>query len=81
MYRFGYIVASVAAVLLSAASVGAQTARSLFLKSDGKQVTKIFSESGNEYKTVGHHGPAVENAYMALRIYFNGAGEIRLVSY
>ena len=80
MYRFGYIVASVAAVLLSAASVGAQTARSLFLKSDGKQVTKIFSESGNEYKTVGHHGPAVENAYMALRIYFNDSGAIDVYS-
>ena len=80
MYRFGYIVVSLAVAMLSVSAAEAQTAKSLFLKSDGKQVTKIFSESGNEYKTVGHHGPAVENAYMALRIYFNDSGAIDVYS-
>lgn len=64
----------------SVLAVEAQTAKSLYLKSDGKQVSQIFSESGNEYKTVGHHGPAVENAYMALRIYFNDSGAIDVYS-
>ena len=80
MYRFGYIVVSLAVAMLSVPAAEAQTAKSLFLKSDGKQVTKIFSELGNEYKTVGHHGPAVENAYMALRIYFNDSGAIDVYS-
>ena len=73
---------AVAAVLICVASqsLKAQTAASLFLKSDGKQVTEIFSRSGNEYKTVGHHGPAVENTHMALRIYFNDSGAVDVYS-
>jgi len=34
-------------------------------------LTDIGSESGDLYKTIGHHGPAVENEWMALRIYFS----------
>lgn len=75
---------SIVIVIICALSLSqalcAQTARSLFMKSDGKQVPEIFSDSGNEYKTVGHHGPAVENAYMALRIYFNDSGAIDVYS-
>lgn len=74
------IVSCLAVMFCSVHVVDAQTAKSLYLKSDGKQVSQIFSENGDEYKTVGHHGPAVENAYMALRIYFNDSGAIDVYS-
>lgn len=56
----------------------AQTASSLFWRSDSLQVNEIVSETGNQYNKVGHHGPAVENSHMALRIYFNDTGAIDL---
>jgi len=34
-------------------------------------LTYIGSESGDLYKTIRHHGPAIENQWMALRIYFS----------
>lgn len=58
----------------------AQTACSLFWRSDSLQVAEIVSESGNQYNKVGHHGPAVENSHMALRIYFNDSGAIDVYS-
>lgn len=58
----------------------AQTASSLFWRSDSLQVAEIVSETGNQYNKVGHHGPAVENSHMALRIYFNDSGAIDLYS-
>lgn len=58
----------------------AQTASSLFLRSDSLQIKEIVSEQANMYKLVGHHGPAVENSHMALRIYFNDSGAIDLYS-
>ena len=58
----------------------AQTASSLFLRSDSSQVKEIVSEKADMYKKVGHHGPAVENSHMALRIYFNNSGAIDLYS-
>lgn len=48
------------------------TDNSLYMKSDKiTYLTDIGSESGDLYKTIGHHGPAVENEWMALRIYFS----------
>ncbi|WP_304197531.1 DUF4861 family protein [Flavobacterium alvei] len=48
------------------------TDTSLYMKSDKvTYLTDIGSESGDLYKTIGHHGPAIENEWMALRIYFN----------
>jgi hypothetical protein len=48
------------------------TDTSLYMKSDKiTYLTDIGSESGDLYKTIGHHGPAVENEWMALRIYFS----------
>lgn len=44
---------------------------SLFMKSDHKQVSSIESLTGDLYKTIGHHGPAVENEWMGLRLYFD----------
>ena len=67
-------------VIISAFCAEAQTAKSLFWRSDSLQVSEILSETGNQYKKVGHHGPAVENSHMALRIYFNDSGAIWLFS-
>jgi len=45
---------------------------SLFIKkSPEKQLTEVFSETGDMYKTLGHHGPAIENEFLAFRLYFN----------
>ncbi len=67
-------------VIISAFCAEAQTAKSLFWRSDSLQVSEIVSETGNQYKKVGHHGPAVENSHMALRIYFNDSGAIDVYS-
>lgn len=49
-----------------------KTDTSLYMKSDKiTYLTDIGSESGDLYQTIGHHGPAVENEWMALRIYFS----------
>ncbi len=58
----------------------AQTATSLFWRSDSLQVTEIVSETGDQYRTVGHHGPAIENSHMILRLYFNDSGAIDVYS-
>lgn len=44
---------------------------SLFMRADSLQKPEISAESGDLYSTIGHHGPAVENEWMALRIYFS----------
>ena len=67
-------------ILLVCVTASAQTAHSLFWRSDSLQVDEIVSETANQYKKVGHHGPAVENTYMALRIYFNDSGAIDVYS-
>ena len=67
-------------VLLASDYASAQTAKSLFWRSDSLQVAEIVSESGDQYRKIGHHGPAVENSHMALRIYFNDSGAIDLYS-
>ncbi|WPO77855.1 DUF4861 family protein [Flavobacterium sp. KACC 22761] len=49
-----------------------KTDASLYMKADKiSYLTDIGSESGDLYSTIGHHGPAVENEWMALRIYFS----------
>lgn len=68
---------TIASVLMHSMAI-AQTASSLFSRSDSLQVKEIVSEIGNQYNKVGHHGPAVENSHMALRIYFNDSGAIDL---
>lgn len=72
------IVGSLLAIM--AFSMNAQTDISLFWRSDSVQVSEIFSPEGDLYRKVGHHGPAVENDYMALRIYFNHSGSIDVYS-
>jgi hypothetical protein len=45
---------------------------SLFLKKDkSNYLTEIESESGNLFRKLGHHGPAVENRWLGFRIYFD----------
>lgn len=58
----------------------AQTDVSLYWKKEGQQRTEVTSLKGDEYKTIGHHGPAVENMYMALRLYYNNSGAIDVFS-
>ncbi len=58
----------------------AQTATSLFWRSDSLQVNEIVSQQAVQYSYVGHHGPAVENSHCALRIYFNDSGSIDVYS-
>lgn len=53
---------------------------SLFMRSDSLQQTEISAASGDLYKTIGHHGPAVENEWMALRIYFSDKAAIDVYS-
>jgi hypothetical protein len=43
-------------------------------------LTDIGSESGDLYKTIGHHGPAIENEWMGLRIYFSDKAAIDVYS-
>jgi len=45
---------------------------SLFMRADSTNyLSEVSSESGDLYSSIGHHGPAVENEWMALRIYFS----------
>jgi len=57
------------------------TDNSLYMKSEKiTYLTDIGSESGDLYSTIGHHGPAVENEWMALRIYFSEKAAIDVYS-
>lgn len=61
-----------AAGICSSARAENRTDTSLFMKSDSNAYqTEIQSKSGDLYLSIGHHGPAVENEWMALRIYFD----------
>ncbi|MCY1723060.1 DUF4861 family protein [Prolixibacteraceae bacterium Z1-6] len=53
---------------------------SLFMRSDSLQQAEISAESGDLYSTIGHHGPAIENEWMALRIYFSDKAAIDVYS-
>lgn len=58
----------------------AQSDVSLFWRKDSLQQTEIFSAEGDLYRLVGHHGPAIENKFMGLRLYFNHSGAIDVYS-
>lgn len=60
-------------VLLSALSVQAENRTDVSLKwKDGsEQKTEIRSETGDLFQQVAHHGPALENEWMGVRIYFD----------
>jgi hypothetical protein len=48
-----------------------ETDISLQWKDSNKQVAEISSKTGDLYTKVMHHGPAVENEWMGLRLYFD----------
>lgn len=57
------------------------TDASLYMKAEKiSYLTDIGSESGDLYSVIGHHGPAVENEWMALRIYFSDKAAIDVYS-
>lgn len=75
------LLAAIAAFsLMTSVNSVAQTATSLFWRSDSLQVNEIVSKQAVQYNFVGHHGPAVENSHCALRIYFNDSGAIDVYS-
>lgn len=76
LYSFFIILA----LLVVSNDLMGQTAKSLFWRSDSLQVNEIVSETGDQYRKIGHHGPAVENSHMALRIYFNDSGAVDVYS-
>ena len=54
---------------------------SLFLKSDSvNSLSTISSESGDMFKKLGHHGPAIENEWLGFRIYFDHKAAIDIYS-
>ena len=54
---------------------------SLFLNSDSsQQLTAIGSEEGDLFRKLGHHGPAIENEYLGLRIFFNSTTAVDVYS-
>lgn len=52
----------------------------LFMRSDSIQKSEISAKSGDLYNTIGHHGPAVENEWLGLRIYFSEKAAIDVYS-
>lgn len=72
----------IAALLFCSISFGQNnTDTSLYMKSEKiTYLTDIGSESGDLYQTIGHHGPAIENEWMALRIYFSEKAAIDVYS-
>ncbi|MGQ1891218.1 DUF4861 family protein [Thermophagus sp. OGC60D27] len=54
-------------------SINAQNMTDISLKWKGstQQESEIVSESGDLYQKLAHHGPAIENEWMGLRLYFD----------
>ena len=78
-----FVLILTAAALITAAACSRDvrhTYFSQFRRSDSLEVAEIFSPGGKEVNAVGHHGPAVENQFMALRFYFDGRGAIDVYS-
>lgn len=67
-------------VLMAQAQAQNKTDISLFMRSDSLQQAEISAESGDLYSEIGHHGPAVENEWMALRIYFSEKAAVDVYS-
>ncbi len=69
-----------AVVLIIQSQAQNKTDVSLFMRSDSIQKSEISAESGDLYSTIGHHGPAVENELMALRLYFSQKAAVDVYS-
>lgn len=69
--------------IVLAQTVGAQnkTDASLFLRNDSATyLNEVSSESGDLFNELGHHGPAIENDWLGLRIYFDRKAAIDVYS-
>lgn len=69
--------------LMQAGFLAAQnmTDVSLFLRSDSATyLNQVSSESGDLYSALGHHGPAIENEWLAIRYYFDKKAAIDIYS-
>ena len=54
---------------------------SLFLNSDRETyLDEISSETGDLFRKLGHHGPAIENEWLGLRLYFDKKAAIDVYS-
>ncbi len=78
MKRISIVLFAIALILQAQAQN--KTDISLFMRSDSVQQSEISAASGDLYTTIGHHGPAVENEWMALRIYFSQKAAIDVYS-
>lgn len=74
-----YLLILPALILFSCAPQN-NTEVSLFMRSDSLYISEIESESGDLFSTIGHHGPAVENEWLGLRIYFDFKAAIDVYS-
>lgn len=71
------------ALLLQGSLLMAQnkTDASLFLRSDSTTyLNEVSSESGDLYRALGHHGPAIENEWIGIRYYFDKKAAIDIYS-
>jgi hypothetical protein len=54
---------------------------SLFFRRDSaKYLNEVFSDSGDLFNLLGHHGPAIENEWLGLRFYFDEKAAIDVYS-
>ena len=71
------------ALLLQGSMLMAQnkTDASLFLRSDSTTyLNEVSSETGDLYRALGHHGPAIENEWIGIRYYFDKKAAIDIYS-
>ncbi|MDA3818711.1 MAG: DUF4861 family protein [Prolixibacteraceae bacterium] len=67
-----FIISSLVLISLQLSAQKNQTDISLFMRSDSATYLSEKSEtSGDLYSSIGHHGPAVENEWIGLRLYFD----------
>jgi len=78
MKRLTFLVFAISHIIQTQAQN--KTDISLFMRSDSVQQSEISAKSGDLYNTIGHHGPAVENEWIALRIYFSDKAAIDVYS-
>ena len=53
---------------------------SLFWRRDSVEISEIDSPEADLYYKVGHHGPAIENRFFGLRLYYNNSGAVDVYS-
>lgn len=77
---FGMIAFVLSTSCISTTVPDSATATSLALKVDELQIETVESEDGDLYRNLLHHGPAVENLWVAYRIYFNNYLSVDILS-